>query len=301
MPTVSVIIPTYNYGKYIERAIDSVFAQTYQDYEIIVVDDGSTDNTREIIETRYKKKVRYFYQENKGPGAARNLGLRHMRGDFIVFLDSDDYFLPKNIETKISIFNQHPEIDWLFSDIYFVDQNGDQLGIGSDYFKDIYNNEHFQLRNIFMLLLENGNFIHTSTIIIKKSCFEAIGFFDESQLMHQDYFQWLRLSYKYPNYYYIGIPLSAMRRHTTSWGNLTKTSLEQRLRLYLKLEKLYQDELRLFRKLWNKRFADAYNRLAMVEIAEGCRKNAITYLIKSIIKWPYQQFAYLNLFRNLWG
>ena len=89
MPKVSVIIPTYNYGKYIEKALDSVLAQTCKDFEIIVVDDGSTDNTREIIETKYKDKVRYFYQGNVGAGSARNYGLQEARGNLIPFLERE--------------------------------------------------------------------------------------------------------------------------------------------------------------------------------------------------------------------
>ena len=97
MPKVSVIIPTYNYGKYIEKAVDSVLTQTYRDQEIIVVDDGSTDNTREIIEARYKDKVRYFYQENRGAPAARNFGLRKAEGEFVTFLDADDWLMPNSL------------------------------------------------------------------------------------------------------------------------------------------------------------------------------------------------------------
>ena len=110
MPKVSVIIPTFNYGKYIEKAIDSVLSQTYKDFEIIVVDDGSTDNTKEIIETKYKDKVRYFYQENKGAPAARNRGIKESNGKYIGFLDADDFFLENKIEEQIKLVNEQKKI-----------------------------------------------------------------------------------------------------------------------------------------------------------------------------------------------
>ncbi|MFM6207508.1 glycosyltransferase family 2 protein, partial [Planktothrix sp.] len=90
MPRVSVIIPTYNCDRFLPEAIDSVLMQTYQDYEIIVIDDGSTDQTCQVLES-YKHKIRYFYQENQGSAVARNLGIKQAQGEFIAFLDADDF------------------------------------------------------------------------------------------------------------------------------------------------------------------------------------------------------------------
>ena len=120
MPKVSVIIPTYNYGKYIEKAIDSVLAQTYKDFEIIVVDDGSTDNTREIIETRYKDKVRYFYQENKGAPVARNKGIKESMGEYLVFLDADDWLMPMALLSRLEYLKKHFDCGWIIVTIRCV-------------------------------------------------------------------------------------------------------------------------------------------------------------------------------------
>ena len=106
MPEISVIIPTFNYGKYIERAIDSILTQTYQDFEIIVVDDGSTDNTKEIIRSKKSDKIRYFYQENKGAPAARNKGIVESKGKYIAFLDADDEWLPTKLEKQVDKFQK---------------------------------------------------------------------------------------------------------------------------------------------------------------------------------------------------
>ena len=103
MPKVSVIIPTYNRAHYICETIDSILAQTYRDYEIIVVDDGSADNTRKVLQ-KYDGKVRYFYQKNRGPSAARNFGISQSQGEYIAFLDDDDLWTENKLELQIDFF-----------------------------------------------------------------------------------------------------------------------------------------------------------------------------------------------------
>ena len=110
MALISIIIPTYNYAEYIQKAIDSVLAQTYKNCEIIVVDDGSTDNTQEIIENKYKNKVRYYYQENKGAPAARNKGIKKSKGEYLSFLDADDYLTESSIENRLTVLEQNKSI-----------------------------------------------------------------------------------------------------------------------------------------------------------------------------------------------
>lgn len=108
MSKVSVIIPTYNCDRFIPEAIESVLRQTYQDYEIIVVDDGSTDQTCQVLEP-YRNKIRYFYQENQGVAVARNLGWEMATGELIAFLDHDDFWLPQKLELQVACFDAQPE------------------------------------------------------------------------------------------------------------------------------------------------------------------------------------------------
>ena len=116
MPKVSVIIPAYNAARYLPEAIDSVLTQTYQDCEIILVDDGSTDDTAEVV-SRYGTRVTYVQQSNQGVGAARNTGIDLARGDYLVFQDADDVLLPGKLEVQASFLDQHPDVDAVFSDI----------------------------------------------------------------------------------------------------------------------------------------------------------------------------------------
>ena len=123
MVKVSVIIPAYNGDRYIEAAIAGIFAQTYSDYEIIVVDDGSSDSTPEIIE-QYGDKIRYFSQTNQGVASSRNLGLSKAEGEYIAFLDQDDVFLPHKLESQVALLEQDISLGIVNSGWQIVDQNG---------------------------------------------------------------------------------------------------------------------------------------------------------------------------------
>ncbi|BAU64180.1 glycosyl transferase family protein [Stanieria sp. NIES-3757] len=125
-PKVSVIIPSFNCAKYISQAIESVINQTYKNYEIIVIDDGSTDNTQAIIKP-YLNKIRYFYQTNQGAAEARNKGLDLARGELIAFLDADDLFLPHKLQEQVAIFEQQPKIGIVNSGFRVIKENGDAV------------------------------------------------------------------------------------------------------------------------------------------------------------------------------
>ena len=108
MSKVSILIPSYNNAHYLPQAIDSALNQTFQDFEIIIIDDGSTDNTREIVERYLKRapdKIRYIYQDNQGLARARNTGLRHARGEYVALLDADDVWLPARLEETVKILD----------------------------------------------------------------------------------------------------------------------------------------------------------------------------------------------------
>ena len=126
VPRVSVIIATYNNAHYILEAIASIFNQTYTSYEIIVIDDGSTDNTRQVLEP-YLDKIRYLYQENKGVSHARNLGLEMARGEFISFLDADDFFLPDKLAKQVAVFDAHPSLGIVHSGWRLVNKKGEKI------------------------------------------------------------------------------------------------------------------------------------------------------------------------------
>lgn len=127
-PTVSVIVPTYQSAGYVGRAVDSIYAQTYDDYEIIVVDDGSTDETESALHP-YRGRLRYVYQENQGVSAARNAGLSRAGGEYLLFLDSDDTILPDKLAQQVACLETDPELDVIHSGWRVVDQLGNALRV----------------------------------------------------------------------------------------------------------------------------------------------------------------------------
>ncbi|WP_375341514.1 glycosyltransferase family 2 protein [Planktothricoides raciborskii] len=122
-PEVSVIIPAYNGSRYIQQAIESVFTQTYPNWELIIVDDGSTDNTQQVVQ-QYGQKLRYFYQENQGVAAARNRGILEAQGELIAFLDQDDWFLPDKLTQQVAGFQQHHSLGIVHSGWQIVNETG---------------------------------------------------------------------------------------------------------------------------------------------------------------------------------
>lgn len=188
-PLVSVIIPTYNRGRIVKEAIDSVLAQNFTDFELIVVDDGSTDNTQDILSS-YKKDIIVFHQENKGVSSARNRGIVSASGQFIAFLDSDDLWLPKKLSIHVNFFNANPhalicqtEEKWLRNGIR-VNPKKRHKKLSGDIF------EH----SLYLCL------VSPSAVMIKRSLFEKTGMFDESLPACEDYDMWLRVSSRYPVY-----------------------------------------------------------------------------------------------------
>lgn len=123
---VSVIIPTYNCDRYIAQAIDSVLGQTYRDYEIIVIDDGSTDNTPQVLQP-YSNRIRYIRQQNYGVSVARNRGIESAKGELVAFLDSDDFFLPDKLAAQVAVFDTQPELGIVHSGWRRVDGSGQPI------------------------------------------------------------------------------------------------------------------------------------------------------------------------------
>src|SRR4030067_1245470 len=116
MPQISVIIPCFNSGKYLRECLDSVLSQTSQDFEVIVVDDGSTDDTPSIIKS-YGSRVRLIRQDNKGPSSARNAGIKIAQGNYIAFQDADDVWLPRKLELQYRFLQENPPYLWVYSDM----------------------------------------------------------------------------------------------------------------------------------------------------------------------------------------
>lgn len=186
-PLVSVIIPTYNRAAWLAAAIESVLAQSYSNHEVLVVDDGSTDNTRNIA-TGYGDRVHYLFQPNRGPAAARNLGIHHANGCYIAFLDSDDRWLKHKLRTQVALVTSDPSIKICYTDEIWIRQGRrvNQKKIHRKYSGWIY-------QRCLPLCI-----ISPSSVMIHRDVFTAVGMFDEEFMVCEDYELWLRISQAYP-------------------------------------------------------------------------------------------------------
>ncbi len=204
---ISVVIPAFNAGRFIRRTIDSVLAQTYSDYEIIVVDDGSTDNTGEVVKS-YGSKVRYIYQENAGDGPARNTGIAAANGEWIAFLDHDDEWLPQRLEKQIELLKRNPELRWCGANFY--KRSGDRRIHANDpaeMTRLIVNNSYFEH---YFAAVNKGCQLFTTTMLIHREVFENCGVFEGGWLRCADLDMWWRIAYSYPRIGYICEPLAIL-------------------------------------------------------------------------------------------
>jgi glycosyltransferase involved in cell wall biosynthesis len=182
-PAVSVIIPVYNGTNYLREAIDSVFAQTFADYELNIVDDGSTDGTWTLIQS-YGERVRGFQKPNGGVASALNLGIANARGTWIAWLSHDDLFLPTKLEKQLSFLRRSPEFKACYTD-YFV---GDSAGKIVRAVETPWYPRAQALRALF-----GRSYIGGSTMLIERACFDAVGPFSEKWRSTQDTEMWLRM------------------------------------------------------------------------------------------------------------
>ncbi len=175
MQKVSVVIPTYNYGRFLGEAIESVLAQTFPVFEIIVVDDGSSDNTEEVV-AKFGDKVKYIKQKNGGVGLARNTGVKNSSGEFIALLDADDVWLPQKIERQMQLLQSDEEIGLVTTGLREFGEDGETI------------DKHQSGQNGWcaekLLLYEPVVIGPGSSALIKREVFERIGGFDERKEMH---------------------------------------------------------------------------------------------------------------------
>lgn len=186
-PVISIIIPAYNRAWIIKEAIDSVLAQNFYNFELIVVDDGSTDNTREVL-VSYGDKIKLIRQNNRGVSAARNNGILSSNGYYIAFLDSDDIWLPGKLETQFEFFQNNPDALICQTEEIWI-KNGKRMNPGK---------RHKKVSGFFFEKSLKLCLVSPSAVMMKKSLFDMVGLFDESLLACEDYDMWLRTNCRYP-------------------------------------------------------------------------------------------------------
>lgn len=200
---VSVIIPTFNRARYIKEAIHSVINQTYQHFEILVIDDGSTDETQETVAGIESEKIRYFYKVHQGIGPSLNFGIEHCRGRLIARLDSDDMFLPEKLELQVQILDTNPEVKLVYTQAFNIAEDGKILGRYP---------ENHKLPSEPLRTLRNYLFAPAQSIMFRRDCIETIGAFDSNYELAEDWEFFIRMAQAY-ELAYINQPLVKIRKH----------------------------------------------------------------------------------------
>lgn len=285
MPKVSVIIPTYNRARYICRAVNSVLNQTITDHEIIIVDDGSTDNTKEVL-AQYDNRIVYLPQSNKGISASRNRGISAARGKYIAFLDSDDWWAPEKLAEQVKVLDANPKVGIVYSRMPIVNEKGKKLGtkpagVSGKNFKE---------------LLEVWGDLPTSTVMTRRECLDRVGVFDCTLPPVEDIDLWLRISQFYDLYEIEGKVLAYYFRHS-------EQTTASRIKVHNGLVKIYRKILNTFddipRDLFIKRVAMSQYTLSREYYFEKFYVNSLRNVVAVILRYPLVGTLFFNEGDNL--
>jgi glycosyltransferase involved in cell wall biosynthesis len=271
-PLVSVIIPTYNRASILNETIQSVLQQTYRELEVIIIDDGSTDNTRQIAEQFSDKRIFYLYKENRGLASARNEGIQKAKGEYIAFIDSDDKWLPAKIEKQLGVFKNskfNPGV--VYCGIGYIDEKSEEI---KEEKMPAYKG------NIFLYLLgarRNVVLGAGSTVLVKKECFKECGLLDENLPYRIDLELLIRIAKKF-TFDYVPESLAQIRIHNKRMSSDIDNIIKGRGMLF---EKIYND-LKKHRRI----LAKYYYQTGVLYLQQGDTIKHREYIVKSIKAFP---------------
>ena len=288
MPKVSVIIPTYNRAEYLPAAIESVLAQSFCDVEIIVVDDGSTDATRSVLQPWVDTgQIRYYRQENRGVSAARNRGIALAQGEYIAFLDSDDLFAPDKLEKQAAHLDADIEIGLVHGSFRRVDMDGNLLAERdtSRFSGNVYPE----------MLLDWSVLIPPSCVMLRAAALSETGGFDQAMRWGEDIDLWRRVARRYR---FAAIPeiLTTMRTHAENTSG-AKADLRAIADFERYLQKSLDDDPALSSKFRRRAWAKLYSNAGHNILAAGQAEQmplVRAYSLRAIRYSPFQWSAYLG-------
>ena len=226
MPRVSVIIPTYNCAQFLGRTIESAFKQTYRDFEIIVVDDGSTDETKSVV-TSYGTSLRYIHQPNQGASVARNVAVSQSSGEFIAYLDADDVWNPEKLARQIEYLDAHPACGFVHTEVSVIDEQDHMVYLRFNQETGRAVPQGRCLRDVLM-----RSHIQTLTVVERRRSFEEAGSFDLRLPVAQDYLHWILVVLHGYEVGYLPDPLGQYRWRTGSLMSSQRRLLGDFVKIY---------------------------------------------------------------------
>lgn len=275
MPFFSIVTPTYNRANLLVETIKSVLDQTFKDFELLIVDDGSPDNTKQAVEPFLSDRIKYFYQSNKRQGAARNLGIKNACGEFVTFLDHDDLWSPLFLETYYKFIQGKPDTQWVHGPFFWFNEN---------YY---WKGNAYPVEGWLWRYLLKGNLINTLTIAVRRKLLENIKF-DESPFIwpSEDWEFNFRLAIAAPCYFQ-PIPLLFMRSHITRTSSTTQL-VQMEKAYFFALDKIIQNPFMHDKPAHLKRAALSHGHLFIAENAYGrnLQGQLMKHTVKAVIIYP---------------
>ena len=285
MPKVSVVIITYNRAEFLRSAISSVLSQTFQDFELIVVDDASKDNTAGVVQAFNNKRIRYIRHEtNKREAGARNTGVRNAEGEYIAFLDDDDEWLPEKLQKQVELLDKSPAaVGGIYTGFIKIDRpTGKALEQiiptkRGDIFRD--------------MLVQN--YVGTpSTVLLRKMCFEKVGLFDEGIAFGPDYDMWFRIAKEF-EFDYVKESLVNYFVHDNKLSANYKLIIEGMETINRKYDRIFTRD--------KKNYSDRYHRIGVFYCYTGKIGKGRKALVAAIKLYPFDIRYYFRLFLSLFG
>ncbi|MCU0445216.1 MAG: glycosyltransferase family 2 protein [Microscillaceae bacterium] len=276
----SIVIPTYNRAEFIQHTIESILKQTYQNFEIIVVDDGSTDHTAQVVQDIQSDKISYFYKTNGERGAARNFGILRAKGDYVTFLDSDDIIYPHHLAEALQLIQNEKSAAFLHLAYEVKDPQG----------RVLWQVQHRGNPNEQLLY---GNHLSCIGVFVRRDIIQQNLFNEAREIAGtEDWELWLRLAARFPIKYSNAITSAIINHETRSVLNVDETKLTNRL--YLALAALQKDEV--FKQKYGKKIkviyahADLYIALHLILAKQKIR--GIQYAVQALVNSPSVSFTY---------
>ncbi|HEV8539750.1 MAG TPA: glycosyltransferase [Nitrospiraceae bacterium] len=283
--TVSLIIPTYNHARHLHEAIESALAQTHPRVEVIVVDDGSTDETPDIL-AKYHGRVTSFTQTNRGLAAARNAGLRIATGDYVAFLDADDVLASNKLAEQAAVLKSDPRIGWTYCDVRMTNVVTGHDTVASERF-------HYRRRRLNGWLFAElvfANFIPAIAPMIRRSILEKAGGFDEALTALEDWDLWLRVSLV-AEARYLPAVLATYRLQPEGMSQDRTRMDANRFHVLEKAARAHQPAIAALGGSGRQLLADVQNWFGYQAYARGDWAEAIRRLQASLRAWPWQRRA----------
>ena len=295
MPRVSVVIPTYNCARFLGRTIDSALRQTYRDFEVIVVDDGSTDETQALMAS-YGDGVRCIVQSNQGVSAARNLAIERSDGEFIAYLDADDLWRPEKLARQVEYLDAHPACGFVHTEVSVIDEQ-DQI------LHALFNHETDravpQGRCVRDVLLRSH--IQTLTVMERRSAYDLAGGFDLRLPVAQDYLHWILVVLAGYEVGYLPEPLGQYRWRAGSLMSSQRRLLDDFVKIYeglLTEQHIGQRHGAEMGRIVEAQLYATQRHLAYLERRECSSIVARRRILNLIRKWPLQVELYVDLLKT---